>query len=325
MVVHDEVRPNERCRAELSTDRSRHVELRSWNLLGRSASSFCRTIERKVSIVGKINSSAAKGCGILAAVVVGVPLLVVGVVGVKTWMPLQEADEAMDALDRSLGPEATYIPAPSGEIPADRMELFLELRHSLVTACDDYGAVRKGFDKVEALEAKDPRDAKDPKVVGEVAFGLGGAALAITPFLARFFERRNEALLETSMGLQEYSYIYAAAYHDLLLSEQTRQEIFSDGNALSPEASIILQGCLTRQLEGMGPADTENSRRLVLESELKKMEEDSSRLVWQDGLPDAVQASVIPFREQLDRMFCGATAGLEMERSARRALQVALE
>jgi hypothetical protein len=279
-------------------------------------------MERQVSVVGNTKHPAVKGCAILAAIIIGVPLLVVGVVGVKTWVPLQEAGEAMDELDRSLGRQATYVPALSGEISAGRMELFLELRTSLVTACEDYGGVRKGFDSVASLESRDPRD---PKEVGDVAVGLGGAALSITPFLARFFELRNDALLSASMGLQEYSYIYAAAYHDLLLSEQTRNEIFSDGCALSPEASELLKGCLTRQVEAMPRAEGEQPRYGAMEEELVKMEGDPTRLIWQDGLPEAVRASVMPYRERLDRVFCGATAGLEMERNARRALRVALE
>ena len=272
--------------------------------------------------MGKINFSAAKGCAILAAVTVGVPLLVVAVVGVKTWGPLQEAGEALDELDRSLGREAVYLPAPAGEISAERMELFLDLRTSLVTACGKYGAVRKGFDSVSALESNESDDSKE---VGGAVLGLGGAALAITPFLARFFELRNDELLAASMSLQEYSYIYALAYHDRLLSKPIRNEIFSDGNALSPEASELLRGCLTRQLEARRSAEGEKAHRGTLEEELKKMEDDPSRLLWQDGLPEAVRASVMPYRERLDGVFCGATAGLEMERNARRALWVALE
>ena len=65
--------------------------------------------------------------------------------------------------------------------------------------------------------------------MGDVAVGLGSAALSITPFLARFFELRNKALLAAEMGLDEYSYIFAVAYHDLLLTPQTLNEIFSDG------------------------------------------------------------------------------------------------
>ncbi len=273
------------------------------------------TKERQVSQVGKINHPAAKGCAILAAVVVGVPLLVVGVVGVKTWVPLQRAGEALDELDQTLGQAASYHPAPSGAIPADRMDLFLELRTVLVTACDEYGGVRRGFNSVAELEEKDPGD---PQVVGDAAVGLGGAALAITPFLARFFERRNQALLEAGMGLEEYCYIYAVAYHDLLLAPKTLNEIFSDGQPLSPDASEQLRRCLTRQLEAIGQAG-------AVEAELMMMEDNPFRLIWEDGLPEAVHASVLPYRDRLDPLFCSAAAGLEMERDSGRALRVALE
>ena len=265
--------------------------------------------------MAKISPSVAKGCAILAAVAVGVPLLVVGVVGVKTWVPLKRAGKALEKLDQNLGHEAVYQPAPSGAIPAERMELFLELRTKLVTACEEYSGVRKGFDSVAELESKDPGD---PKEVGDVAVGLGSAALSITPFLARFFELRNQALLAAGMGLEEYSYIYAIAYHDLLLAPKTLNEIFSDGRPLSPEASKQLRGCLARQLETTGLAGE-------VGAELKKMEDDPFRLVWQDGLPEAVHASVLPFRERLDGLFCSAAAGLEMERDSGRALRVALE
>jgi len=243
-------------------------------------------------------------------------------VGVKTWVPLQEAGKAMDELDESLGRDASYIPTPSGGIAPERIELFLDLRASLVSICDEYGGVRKAFDSVATLET---RDSKDPGEVGVVAYELGGAALSITPFLARFFEQRNEALLAAAMGLQEYTYIYAAAYHDDLLSEQIRNEIFSDGDALSPEASEMLRGCLERQLAAMPLTDIADPRRAAMETELKRMEADPSRLIWQDGLPEVIRASFVPYRERLDRVFCEATAGLEMERSASRAIRVALE
>jgi hypothetical protein len=272
--------------------------------------------------MAKINHPAAKGCAIAAALIVGVPLLVVAVVGVQTWAPLHEAGQALDELDRSLGDRSVYVPAPSGEIPAERMELFLELRASLVSACEDYGTVRKGFDSVAALETKESGDLND---VGDVAKDLGGASLSITPFLARFFKQRNDALLAVSMGLSEYSYIFAVAYHDNIQSPQTFDEIFSNGEAVSPAASLELKGCLARQLVAAGQAEGNNYFLAVLEEELWKMEEDPGRLIWQDGLPEAVAASVRPHREQLDRLFCGATAGLEMERDAGRALWLAIE
>lgn len=272
-------------------------------------------MERQVPELGMFKNPAAKGCAILAAVVVGVPLLIVAVVGVKTWVPLQRAGEALDELDKNLGQEAAYRPSFSGAIPAERMDLFLELRTVLVTACDDYGAVRRGFDSVEELESKDP---DDPQEVGNVAAGLGSAALAITPFLAKFFELRNKALLAVGMGLEEYSYIYAIAYHDLLLAPQSLNEIFSDGQPVSPGASDLLRKCLARQLESTGDAE-------ALEAEILEMEDNPFRLLWEDGLPEAVHESVLPYRERLNGLFCSATAGLEMERDSGRALWVAIE
>ena len=111
---------------------------------------------------------------------------IIGLGVVRRW---DSIDPRLDA--RSLGEDAIYVPAATGGIPAERLELFLELRTSLVSACGDYGTVRRGFEEVAALESRNPDDVKDLKVVGSVTFGLGGAALSITPFLANFFELRN--------------------------------------------------------------------------------------------------------------------------------------
>ena len=187
-------------------------------------------------MLDRSDRSTAIGCALLVAVLVAVPLVVVGVVAVRTWTPLQQARESLDELERTLGTETRYTPAPLGGVPAERMELFLELRASLAPVCADYGEVQGGFEAVDSLDSTRTRDAGE---VARVARRLGAAALAIRPFFARFFELRNQALLVASMGLEEYSYIYALAYHDRLRSEETRAEIFSDGDALSPEASEI--------------------------------------------------------------------------------------
>ena len=83
-------------------------------------------------------------------------------------------------------------------------------------------------------------------------------------------------------------------------------------------------GCLRRQLAAL-PEAAADSLLEALVAEVKMMEDDPTRLIWQIGLPTAVQTSVAPYCQQLDAVFCGATAGLEMERDARRALRVALE
>jgi hypothetical protein len=66
------------------------------------------------------------------------------------------------------------------------------------------------------------------------------------------------------MGLEEYSFIHAVGYHDQILSERTRAEISSDGDALSSKTSAMLRGCLERQVEAMGPGGSEPSERLAV-------------------------------------------------------------
>lgn len=269
----------------------------------------------------KQNSSNAKGFAILVAILLAVPIIAISVVGVRTWLPLREARQSLDELELALGPEAHYTPATSGEIPAERMERFLEVRATLVGACQAYGTVQEAFEAVAALDSS----GAGPEEIPRVTRLLGSAAFSITPFLASFFELRNRTLLEATMGLEEYAYIYALAYHERLLSERTRAEIFSGGDALSAEASVMLRGCLARQVDAIRLSQTEASLHRVVEAELTTMDADPARLIWQDGLPAAISASLAPYRDRLDRVFCGATAGLEMERSARRALRLALE
>lgn len=266
--------------------------------------------------------STAHGCAWIAPVLIGLPLIVVSVVGVRTLMPLHQAKESLEQLERALGTAASYTPSALGAISAERMEAFVELRTRLIGACEEYRPVQLGFDSVASLETQDEARPED---IPHVVRSLGGAAFEITPFLARFFELRNDALLSLSMGLEEYSYIYAVAYRKHLLSGRTRVEIFSGGQALSPAASEMLRGCLRRQLAAANLADVSTPWAAGLDVELQEMVNDPSRLVWQDELPETIAASVLPYRERLDSLFCPATAGLEMERGARRALWLALE
>jgi len=261
-----------------------------------------------------------RGCLVGVAIILVLVALVVGVVTVRTWIPLQEADRSLEQLDLALGPDTTYT--PTGSIPEDRLELFLKIRGTLATGCDAYGRVRAGSDAVDRMDSSDTVQAKD---IAGASKALGGAALSITPFLARFLEMRNRALLAARMSLEEYSYIYALAYHERLLSPETRAEIFSNGEALSPEASKMLARCLAREATSAEHGAVDPSRAAALEAELERMSAaERPRLIWQDGIPDAIRADLAPYRDRLDRLFCPATAGLEMEGSAGRALRIAL-
>lgn len=269
--------------------------------------------------MGSNRTAAFKLIGLMVLVPVVIATVFTAIIGVRTMNPLTAARGSLDELEQNLGESARYTPLESGAIPALRMEAFLEIRNSLVLACEEYGPVQRAFETVDSL---DPDSGAGWEETGSLVKVLAGATFEITPFLARYFELRNDALLYVNMGLEEYSYIYAMAYHDELLSDHTRDQIFSNGDALSEEASAMLADCIRRQLSTMDPTDP---RRPEIQQELARMDSDPWRLAWQDGLSASIGGSIDPYRDRLGDLFCSATAGLEMERGARRAIWLALE
>jgi hypothetical protein len=83
---------------------------------------------------------------------------------------------------------------------------------------------------------------------------------------------------------------------------------------------------LRRQLIAALEADVQgldqDDLRDQLVTEIEKLEADSERLPWQDGLPPAVAASLAPFRDRLDAGFCRETAGLELNQNRQRGLSI---
>jgi hypothetical protein len=175
--------------------------------------------------------------------------------------------------------------------------------------------------RVEQLNEADSLTGRE---VAETTKGLAGASAEIAPFIGEFFEQRNRSLLEAEMGLGEYSYIFLVAYRDQLLDEAIHDELFSEGGPLAPEVQVTLRTMLTHQLERLEADGGTGDPRQRLEHEIEAMEQDPSRLPWQDGLPAAIETALAPHRGQLDAAFCSATAGIAMDRNSRRALIIAL-
>ncbi len=247
----------------------------------------------------------AIGCGSLALVL----LLVVAAVGVRTCVPLRGAKRTMARLEARFGPAGSFVPFPDGAIPPGRLDAFLAVRSALSDTCPRFEAFLRRMERMEHLD----ETATSGREIAEMSRGFARAAAGIAPLIGKFFEGRNGALLEAEMGLGEYTYIFALAYRDRLLDESFRRELFSEGGPIGPEASEALRGMLAT-------LDAEAGA----EAEIRRMERDPRRLPWQDGLPAAVESSLLTYRERLDRAFCSATAGIELDPDSRRAMFIAL-
>jgi len=258
-----------------------------------------------------------KGCAFGCGALLLVPVVIVAVVSVRTLAPLRSAKSDLTQLDSRLGP---YTPAPDGAIPAERVEAFIGVRRSLGETCARFESMETRMNRVDALEDRAEHSGEE---VADATGGLAGVAVGITPLIGTFFEQRNEALAAAGMSLEEYAYIYAAAFRDRLLDDAVRHHWFFEGGSLSPEAQGALRETLQRQRDGWTGSSTDDGLER-LDAEIAAMVKDPRRVSWQDGLPVAVEESLALYRDDLDAVFCRSTAGIDMDRSSRRAIWIAL-
>jgi hypothetical protein len=263
------------------------------------------------------SKSLFKGVGIGCGILTLIPILIVVVVSVRTALPLREANRDLLELESRYGSPASFTPPASGEIPAERMESFLSVRDALEGPCGTFQELLAPMARMDNLP--EGQDA----TAGEVTHatrGIADVATRITPLIGEFLRSRNRALLNARMGLGEYTYIYALAYRDQLLSPALHAEIFSSEGALDPEALDALRSMLVQQSDAHGARVP-----LELPAEIAAMKQDPTRLPWAGGAPAAVTDSIAPYRVRLESRFCGSLAGIELDRKSRRALRIALE
>ena len=128
------------------------------------------------------------------------------------------------------------------------------------------------------------------------------------------------------MGLGEYLYLYSVIYFSWLGNSPADGPPFPlvgsshDGNPwqqrmdedeVRQRRSEELRQRLGRQLlqmlgnqaDALSAAGGDPEWRRQLEAEIERMRADRFRLPWQDGLPDGLEASLRPYREQLEMSY----------------------
>lgn len=255
--------------------------------------------------------------GLVVGAVFLVPVLGIGVIVVNTWRPLHEAGEANARLEERFGPPGSYTPSPNAELEPEQIEAFLEVRRAIQSGCSRYEPIREVFQFIDGLdESEEPV----PKDIWRTAELMLDATRKLTPFVGRFFEDRNRALVAAELSLEEYCYIYACAYREQLSDSSIREELFFEGAPPSPAVSASFRSMIARQHEA-----SEGEMKQRLGAELDALADDPTRFPWQDGLPPVTERCLAPYRAELDALFCAGTAGIEMDRDSRRALRIALE
>ncbi|MGD8539357.1 MAG: hypothetical protein PVI66_11635 [Candidatus Aminicenantes bacterium] len=268
------------------------------------------------------------GCGVILLIVV--ILITSGYFFIKNIVDeFKDTEAVTEALTERFGRIPDFCPDPEGTIRTERIEAFLSARDAFAPARE---RVSRSMEALSRKKDMDDIEVGKPKSV----FTMVRLGFGIIPQTAEFIKTRNEALLEAGMGLGEYYYIYAVAFYSWLgknpedgpgfqIVGPDEDEDFvtwerEDSKELQRERmrrrlNRMLLPMLHNQLEKLKTEGETGSRGgwlQILEREIDALEEDRERILWQEGLPEVIEASLQPYRGQLEASYNPLTNPLEM-------------
>jgi len=237
------------------------------------------------------------GCG--AVILLGILLTVGG--SLYLMRPFNEAVDAQKELVAEFGGREAYIPPPQGITP-DRMEKFLVVRRTVMPMCEKFQELSKSFAAIEELDKGGEEPSKGE--VFTVITNLTGNIFGMVGDIGRFTNLRNQALLESGMGLGEYIWIYD-----------------SEGGMSGGEQKVMRTLVLNHAeaLTSAGMAD----KAALWEQEADRMKRSETGVPFEGGsLPAEVVRAFLPYERELADLYCEATSSFEMSRVRKKGLSI---
>jgi hypothetical protein len=237
-------------------------------------------------------------------------VIILSVAGFLIGHVIWKTKQVEQTLNDTMGEAPTFVPSSDGLIPPERMEAFLRVRERVFEHCSEF---QGHFDELVRLDELE----QDPEVSKSEALkeGFGGLKrlLRAGPGFLRFMEARNGALLEEEMGLGEYMYIYVLAYRDQLQLEAHSRFASFEQAFVGVRARGELAQILRNQLEALEAHGPERKGWAAeLRNEVASMGAMEKPLPWEAGLPPGIAASLEPYAESLDALYCSGLAKMEL-------------
>ncbi len=273
------------------------------------------------------------GCG--AVVVIIIVLVIVGYMFVRNaTQAFKVSDEMMGSLEAKYGRVQDYCPDPGGAVPAARLEAFMAVREAARPARTALEGSLLALAESERGKRAGGRSSKN--VFQALKTGVG-----MVPQISDFLKSRAQGMIDQGMGEGEYFYLYMIVYHGWLRKPVLAENTFKipgqgydpsdpdDQDALAFSRDMVLARahrlalpmlkCQLAKLDANRPAGAAPDKwREALAAEIKAMEADRARLPWQDGVPEAIESSLQPFRDRLEAGYTAAVDVFEVSRDDRR-------
>jgi len=272
------------------------------------------------------------GCGIGCGAILLIVILLImgGFFFIKNIADdFKDSAALMDTLIDEYGEIEAYCPDPDGTIKPERLKAFLAAREAMVPAREELERSIRFLQ--DERGSKEGNEEESRSVFKKVTMGFG-----LIPRISDFYKARVQALMDADMGIGEYYYIYTITYFSWLekpLLDGPDFQIRDDNQGYrfreweDEEAQEVRQDMTVRWLHRiMLPMLKNQYEKLIeedkprvhgqwrkaLEAEIKAMEENRYRMVWEDGLPDVLKNSLESFRPQLEASYSPLTNSLEV-------------
>jgi len=266
------------------------------------------------------------GCGLGCAGLLAVIIIVIawGIsLGRDARRGFDTAEATRRVLEEKYGSPGNFVPAADGSIPAERMEIFLQVRE----ATQEYRTDIVQYFSTMPMNRDAGREF-DAKPFGEkirTIFQSVRSAAGMGEDIGHMFEARNQALLDKGMGLGEYTYTYVLVYYSWLGHSPADGP---GGNGNTPYVMARSQSrrhrdliqMLSNQLESTADSgDTEewDQWRSELAGEIEEMKKDAGRTPWKNSVPRITAESLEPFRNRLEQTYSPLTNPFELSLPAR--------
>ena len=229
------------------------------------------------------------------------------------------AEQARSQLEGRFGQPAEWTIWSDGELPPERVEVFLKV------LADTHQSRLLLGQSMESLESLSQRFDDNPSLWNRFASVFRGlsSGVGMVAELTSFIKVRDQALFENDMSLGEYCFIYSMSYGSLLnlypesfsldnleISRSTQdgemQIEISDSGKLDTPILAILEGSLKVSEEG-------SIWNQQLTTEIERLESDPERTLWEDHFPPQLREVLEPYRPQLENFWVPMTSNLELE------------
>ncbi|MBN2430792.1 MAG: hypothetical protein JXQ27_04920 [Acidobacteria bacterium] len=286
------------------------------------------------------------GCGIALGVVI---LIVAALVGGGYFFVREIVDEvkeleaSSEELTAAHGRMADFCPPPPGDLPAERIETFLDVRRATEPVRAELGNAFKSVSQQIRRAEEDQQEESVFDVLKIIGDGAG-----ILPGMFKYFKVRNQALLDYGMGRGEYAYLYMIIYYSWLGYSPADGPPFqmtggrhrgggidwqidegSEGKDSPSPAEVearrraqiirvardIALPILRNQMAALAELPENEARNLwrqQLAAEIRYLEEEPDRLPWAEGLPSLMRDALEPFRESLESSYDRQINALEL-------------